>query len=66
MDLFEGLGEQRENKGSLLERHGQLLEKLVRGQAALFEELNRVNHFINRQEKLEERLGRLEDKVFRN
>ncbi len=44
----------------------EILNKLVEGQERLIQEFRKTNdHLLTRQEKLEDRIVRLEDKVFK-
>jgi len=48
-------------------KHGKILEKLVDGQERLIDQFHKMNdHLLMKQEKLEDRVVRLEDKVFKS
>ena len=56
------------------DRHEEILEKLAQGQLKLIDEVtglrtefHRMNdHLLTKQEKMEDRISRLEDRVFKN
>lgn len=66
-------GETMEKHGTLIEKQGVILEKqsgilgkLLEGQERLTTEFHRMNdHLLTKQDKMEDRIVRLENKVFK-
>ncbi len=65
IELMAEALKRQDQHADILERHETLLKKLVDGQEKLVYEFHKMNdHLLTRQETMESRISRLEDKVF--
>ncbi len=54
------------SQSEILKSHSTFLKELVEGQQELIRQFHRMNdHLLTKQEKMEDRISRLEDKVFK-
>ena len=64
--ILERQGTLIEKQGGILEKQSGILGKLLEGQERLTSEFHRMNdHLLTKQDKMEDRIVRLENKVFK-
>lgn len=64
--ILERQGALIEKQGVILEKQSGILGKLLEGQERLTSEFHRMNdHLLTKQDKMEDRIVRLENKVFK-
>lgn len=73
VELLSETVKKQDRQEEILEKHRAILERLAEGQVKLIDEViglrqefHKMNdHLLTRQEKMEDRISRLEDRVFK-